>query len=257
MKLSSLAGILWVASFISNAFLFAILCFRRRVKRFPIFTGLIGLGLVRSIALFWLWRHSQWSLYWTVYYDLMVVDTCLQFALIWEIASKVFRRRGVWVRDVRGRLFAGLIACVAIACALTALQKVAGQSWLQDAILRAAFFPSILICELFVVMLVLSSEAGLNWRTHVASIAVGFAAFNFPAVIIDTAANFQGFDRQGYLSSLLENARKELYLACLIFWCYSMWRPEPKPRIMSPNMEGQVSGLKDVLVRRHKNWSEQ
>jgi hypothetical protein len=186
----------------------------------------------------------------------MLCDTVLQFGLIWEIASKVFRRRGDWVPDVSGRLAAWSIASVAVACALTALQRPAGRTWFENAVLRVDFFPSVLISELFVVMVVLSSRAGLNWRNHVASITVGFAVFNVPSVVVDTIANVYGFDQQGYLNGILENARKELYLACAIYWCYSMWRPEPKPRIMSPDMEEQVSAIRDVLVHRKTNWSE-
>lgn len=255
MELSSLAGILWVAGFAAECVLFAILCFRRRTKSFPVFCAYIGLSAVRSIVLFWLWRHSQWNVYRIMYWSFMLCDTCLQFCLLWEIASTIFRRRGTWAPDVSGRLAVWSFASVALAGALTALLQPAGHGWFQSAVLRADFFPSVLISELFVVMLVLSSKAGLNWRNHVASITVGFAVFNVPSVVVNTIASVYGFDQQGYLSGFLENARKELYLACVIYWCYSMWRPEPKPRIMSPRMEGQVSALRDVLVHRNDNWS--
>ena len=257
MKLSNLAGILWAAGFVLNCVLLMVLCLRRRAKSFPIFCIFIGFSAVRTLILFSLWRHSQWNLYRTSYFVLMFLDTCLQVGLIWEIASKVFRRRGVWAPDVRTKLAVWSIASVAVACGLTAVQQLAGRSWLQDAVLRADFFPPILISELFVVMLVLSSEAGLNWRTHVAAITLGLAAFSFPEVVIGTIANLRGFDKLGYLSSTLESIRKELYVACLIYWCYSMWQPEPESRVMSPRMEGQVSGLRDILVHRGNDWRDQ
>lgn len=257
VKLSNFAGILWLSGFVLNCALFVILCFRRRARTFPIFSVFIGFSIIRSLLLFWLWRLSQWDLYRTVYFGFMFIDTCLQFALVWEIASKVFRRRGEWVPDVRDKLVFWSIGSVAIASVLTALQQPAGHGWLQNAVLRADFFPSILISELFIAMLVLSSEAGLNWRTHVAGITVGLAAYSFPAVVISTMANLHGFDKQGYLSSALENSRKELYVACLIYWCYSMSRPEPESRVMPPHMDGQISELRTILVQRRKDWSEQ
>jgi hypothetical protein len=257
MKLSSFAGILWVAGFIFDCVLLAVLCIRRRGKNLPIFCTFITFGAVRSLILFWLWRHAQWNLYRTSYFTFMVFDTCLQFGLIWEIASRVFRRRGVWAPDVRGKLLSWTIASVALASVLVAIQKPAGNSWMQGAVLRSNLFPSVLLCELFIVMLILSSEAGLNWRTHVASITVGLALYNFPAIIIFTLDNLRGFDGHGYLSGALENARKGFYLACLAYWCYALWRPEPKPRTMSPDMEGQVSAIRDVLMRRLHNWSKE
>jgi hypothetical protein len=257
MKLSSLAGILWAAGFVGHCVLFAILCFRRRIRTFPVFSVYIGLAALRSPVLFWFWRDAHWKAYTIAYWIFIFCDTCLQLGLLWEIASKVFRRRGAWVPDVGGKLAGWSIASVAMAVALTALQKTAGHNWLENAFLRGSLFPSILICELFVVMVILSSRAGLNWKSHAAGIALGLAVFNFPSVVIDTIANLRGFDAKGYLPSVLESARKELYLACLIYWCYSMWRPELESRRMSPHMEGQVSALRDALLHRDKPWSDE
>lgn len=256
MKLSSFAGILWAAGFVLDCALLAVLWIRRRGRSLPVFCTFIGFSAVRSLILFWLWRHSQWSLYRTLYFIFMAFDTCLQFGVIWEIASKVFRRRGAWAPDIRLKLAAWTTASVTLAGALVALQKPVAHSWMQDAVLRSNFFPSVLICELFVVMLVLSSEAGLNWRTHVASITFGLALYSFPAVVIFTIDNLHGFDGRGYLNGLLESARKEFYLACLAYWCYSLWRPDPGPRTMSPEMEGQVSAIRDALIRRHTRHLE-
>lgn len=256
MKLSGLAGILWVAGFVLNCILFVILCVRGRAKKFPVFFAFIGFCAARSLILFWVWRRSQWDLYRTLYVVFMVLDICLQFGMIWEIASRVFRRRGVWVPDVRIKLAIFSIVSLVVAGILTALQRPVGQNWVQGTVLRAELFPSVLISELFIVMLVLSSEAGLNWKSHVVGIALGLAVFNLPSVVIDTIDNILGFDRQGYLNSALGDARRELYLACLVYWCYSMWKSEPEPRIMSPRMEGQVSALRDALVHRDSHWGK-
>jgi hypothetical protein len=196
MKLSTLDGILWAAGFLLNCILLSILLVRRRAQRFPIFFTFIGLGVTRTLTLFWLFRHSEWSLYRTTYWIFIILDTCLQIGLIGEIASKIFRRGGQWLADVKRRLTFWSIASLAGAILLTALQQTAGRGWAQNAILRGDFFPSVLICELFVVMLVLSSQAGLNWRSHEAGIAIGLAAFNLPGVSSTPSTTFVGLTRK-------------------------------------------------------------
>ncbi|MGA7155269.1 MAG: hypothetical protein WBY53_00385 [Acidobacteriaceae bacterium] len=188
---------------------------------------------------------------------MVAVDTFLQFGLIWEVASKVFRRRGAWVRDIRGQLISWTLASVAVATYLAFLNKPSGNGLFQSAVLLANFFPAVLISELFVVMLAVSSDAGLDWRDHVASIAIGLAAFNFPAVVLETISSLHGFDANGYLDVRLQTARKLLYLACVVFWGYALWRPEPASRTMSPRMEGQVLALQDALIRKETFWRDQ
>src|SRR5579875_1846959 len=155
MKLSSVAGLLWVTGFLLNCILLAIILFKRREKSLPVFCMFIGFSALRSATLLCLWGVSQWGLYRTVYIGLLFVDTCLQCGLIWEIASRVFRRGGRWVSDLKASLAWWSLGSLIVASILTALQRPAGHSWVQSAVLRVDFLPSVLMCELFIVMIVL------------------------------------------------------------------------------------------------------
>jgi hypothetical protein len=256
MNVSGLDGFLWVAGFVGHIILFCILILRHRTPAFPFFTAFIGFSAARSVILFCLWQGSLARLYAPTYWSLVGVDTVLQFGLIWELVCKVFRRQGKWPIDIRGRLIAWSSVCVLVATCLTSLQGLSGQGWYQTAVLRANFFSAVAASELFVIMLVLSSDAGLNWRSHVAGIAMGFAVFSFVSIVIESVNNIYGFDTRGNLNATLQTARKELYLSCVAYWCSSLWRSEAPTRIMSPRMEGQVSALRDAVVQRNANGSE-
>jgi hypothetical protein len=257
VNLSNLDGSLWVAGFVCHCILFTILVLRLLYKPFPLFSAFVGFSALRTVILFCLYHLSLPTLYLNTYWCLAAVDTLLQFGLIEEVASKVFRRRGAWIRDIRGQLIRWTIVSVAVATYLAFLNKPSGHGLFQKAVLFADFFPAVLISELFVVMLVVSSDAGLDWRDHVASIAMGLAAFNFPAVVIETISDLHGFDANGNLDVRLQTARKLLYLACVLFWSYALWRPEPASRILSTRMEEQVLALRDGIIRKNGIWGDQ
>jgi hypothetical protein len=257
VNISNLDGTLWAAGFVCHCALFAILLLRKLYKPFPVFSAFVGFSALRTVILFGLYHVSLRTLYLDTYWCLVAVDTLLQFGLIWEVASKVFRRRGSWVRDIRRQLICWTIASVAVATYLAFLNKQSGHGLFQNAVLLAGFFPAVLISELFVVMLAVSSDAGLDWRDHVASIAIGLAAFNFPAVVLETISSLHGFDANGYLDVRLQTARKLLYLACVVFWGYALWRREPASRTMSSRMEGQVLALRDAVIKEKSIWGDQ
>lgn len=117
--------------------------------------------------------HYGDSLYSHTYWSLAILDAGLQFALIVEIAGKVFRPQGSWAIDVRGKLLLWLLVSFVIAVVLAELQHPKGDDALQVHALRIGFLSIILNAELFTGMMALSSQAGLNWKGHVASIATG------------------------------------------------------------------------------------
>ena len=256
MSISGLHDFLWAAGFAGNCVLLTVLCVRKRVSHYPAFTALIAFGILRTAWLFEIRNNYGDSLYNHTYWVLALVDASLQLALIYEIASKVFRPRGTWAVDVRGKLCLSFLGSILIAAFLTHLQHPERRDLVENLAIRIGYFSVVLNAELFAVMVVLSSEAGLNWRSHIASIATGMAVYCLIGILIELVSRFSEANTMRSLLISLQSIRQWLYLACEAYWSYSLWHPEPSPREMSPRMEGQVAALLEAIIRRDGEWSK-
>jgi hypothetical protein len=256
MGISGLDDFLWAAGLIGHCALFAILLGKQRFHSFPVFSALIGFNILRTGLLFGIRGHYGDVLYSHTYWTLAIMDAGLQFALIVEVAGKVFRPQGRWAIDVRNKLLFWLILSVTIAAVLAHLQHPVGDDIFQVRALKIGYFSVILNAELFAGMIALSAEAGLNWKSHVASIAMGMAIFSFVNVVIELISRYGEAQTLHELLMFLTTIRRWLYLACELYWGYSLLQPEPSPRKMSPRMEGQISALHEAVIKRNRGWSE-
>jgi hypothetical protein len=256
MSITYLKEFLWAAGFVGNCIVFWTLLYKRHIYIFPAFSALIGLGVLRTVWLFCIRSHYGDQLYSHTYYGLALVDAAVQLLLIYEIARKVFRRRGSWAVDIRSSLIVWLLVSIAGAAILTYMQHPDGNDTVQVLSKKIGFFSVMLNAALFVGLLALSFKAGLNWRSHVAGIATGMAIYCFAGIPIELAARFGEAQAREVLVGRLSMALQFIYLACQSYWVYSLLQPEPLPRSMSLRMEGQVAALRDAVVGRHEPRSK-
>jgi hypothetical protein len=196
--------------------------------------------------------HSYVDAYWA----LVAVDTSLQLALIWEIARTVFKTGSSWSGNIQRQLIVLCLISITGAIWLTRLQQTHGFGPFQTVVLKANYCAAVLMSALFAGMIALSSRAYMNWKGHTASIAAGMAVYCFSAILIEGFDNIFGFGGHGTLFAILQTMRKLLYLACVLYWSYSLSRTEPPQRRMSPRMEGQLSALRDAVIRTNAGWGE-
>ncbi len=140
MAISGLDNFLWAAGFVGHCALFFVLAGRRRFRRYPAFSALIGFSILRTGVLFRLRNHYGDSLYSHTYWELAFADAGLQLALIFEIAGKVFRPLGKWAIDVRGKLLLWLLLSIVVAAALAKSQHLAGNDLVQVLAVKIGFF---------------------------------------------------------------------------------------------------------------------
>jgi hypothetical protein len=226
MPLTRLDFLFWCSGFALNAGLLAVLIYRGRARKFSFFTALIALNVVRTILLFLVLHYSSRATYFHVYWSLLILDTSLQLAVVYEVASKVFRPLDVWAMDLRTTFLLGLLVCVAVACGLTWLADPPAQTWRQAFVTRGNLFAAVLLSELFVAMLAFSVKAGLPWRTHVAKIAQGLGAYSLVAVFIEVGHSYFGGGSAIPVSKALSHFRMLCYLGCVMFWINHLWREE-------------------------------
>jgi hypothetical protein len=177
MPVTDLDLLLWVTGFLGHVTLLPILLLRRRARTFPVFTTLIVLNVIRTIVLFLISREGTKAMYFYTFWSLASADVALQFGVVYELASKVFRPLGEWASDIRTKLTVWVAGSACFALLLTWIPKPQSQFWMQVLLLKGSFFSAALMSELFVGMIALSSVAGLSWSSHVAKIAKGLAFY--------------------------------------------------------------------------------
>ena len=256
MPLSGAELASWVAGLFGHILLLAVLLIRHRAVRFPFFTALIAFAVLKTAVLFYVSRHSIESVYVRTYFVMLVVDVSLQFLVVCEVAWHVFRPLGRWAPDVRRGL--QVLGCISLAAA-SALTWLAAPGALRRefaVVIKANFFSSVLLGELFLGMVVLSTTVGLPWRTHVARIAYGLGFYSLIDVLIEAGHTLYGAS-QSYPAYLLTMTRHVIYLIILGGWIVTLWQDAPEPRELGQEMREQIHKLQLRLAYDRytiRNW---
>jgi hypothetical protein len=250
VQLTVLDQSLWAATFLEDLILVFVLLLRGRVRRFPIFTALISLDIVRTIALLLIEHSGIRATYFYTYWSLALLDVVLQVGLVFRIAFHVFRPTGRWARDTVRGLIALVVVSLAIATILTWIPNPAVVLWLQIVLLKGNFFSALLLSELSVGIFALSVRAGLSWTTHVARIMQGFVAYSLCTLALETARTYFGVTQSSHVYDNLSHVRVVVYVLCMAYWIVTLWWNGPPPRVMTGLMRQQVSTIHQALAGR-------
>jgi hypothetical protein len=240
MNLSALDFVLWAASFLGNAALFAILIHRRRWREFPVFTALNGFEAVGPAALYLIYSGGCLLWYPRVYWTYAILDFALQLGVIWEIARIVMRPTGTWVRDARKQFILWGAAGILFAAALPFLITPPAASLLHRLEVRVNLFTSLVICELIAVVTRTSKSLGLGWRNHVMALGNGWTVWAVAAILVDGLHSY--FGAELYFREL-EHVRMFAYLAVLGYWMVQFWLEEPARQPISPQLRAYIQAL--------------
>jgi hypothetical protein len=240
MHLTGLDLFYWVASLLANLTLLAVLWLRKRAAEFPLFTSLLTMYVVRTIALFFVYRFGSKDGYFYTYWSLAFVDDALQLGVFYEIAAKVFRPAGSWAQDLRWSLGWLLSLSVTVGIGLTWLAAPATKTLYQAIAIRGDFFSSVLLSELFVGITALSVTMGLPWKTHVARIAQGLGIYSIVGFGIDGLQSYFGVAQGTEAYSMLSHVRIACYLLCVTYWIVTLAQEAPVPGGMPIQMQQQM-----------------
>jgi hypothetical protein len=249
MHLTGLDLLFWAAGFFAHATLLAVLWIRQRIRAFPIFTALITLNVLRTIALFCLQRYGSKSSYFYTYWSLAILDVAIQLGVVYEMASRVFRPLGKWAIDTRRGLIWWFGGSIIVAATLTSISTPPAQLWMQVVIIKGSFFSAALLSQLFVGMIVLSVTMGLPWKSQVARISQGLGFYSLATVLIEAAIAYFGFESGTEIYERLYNLRMAIYLTCVVFWIVMLWRRERPTRTMTDRMRREVSVVHGAATR--------
>jgi hypothetical protein len=257
MHLSGLDRFMWAATFFGHILILVVLFARRRAPSFPAFTIYIAENIAKTIVLYFVLNYLPFTAYVRIYRSWGIAGEIIQLFVFYELATHVFCPTRVWARDVQ-KAFLGMVGTGAlVALLLTCLAQPTAHSLIQTFILRSNFFSAALMSELFVSMMVLSSRAGLPWKTHVAKIAQGLGAYSLVSVAKDIVLNYVSLQQHVRLDTALSHLIILTYLACEIFWVVTLWQDAPAPRELPESMREQIYSLQrlvDYDLTRVRSW---
>ena len=256
MHLSGLDFVFWVCAFAGHLALFSVLLYRHRIRQYPFFSALILSNLARTAILYEVYRSGLAQTYYVWYWSMAILDTALQFGVLYEVASIVFRPAGPWARDVRRGWLWLIGGAVLVASFLTWLAAPVASLWQELLVVKGSFFFTVLMSELFVGMVSLSVTAGLPWKTHVARIAQGLGTYSLIDILIEAAHTLFGRGYTSHTDTALSHVRVAVYLGCLLYWIVTLWQEAPNPRVLPSWMSERLPRLQTrtaadlALVRR-------
>lgn len=239
MKLTFFDYFFWAASFLGQVALFLILFLRRRWRQFPVFTSYIVFQYTSNILLYEIYQYGKFLLYKRAYWTFDVIDFLFQLGLTFEIARVVLKPTGTWVRDAKWTFIT--LGCISLSLAtlLACLVKPPTPDLLIQWDIRGQFFTSMLICELFLMVMIVSSQLGLVWRNHVMGLGQGLSIWALVGLLVDAVHCLAPL----HYYVKLEYVRISFYLAALGYWIITFWREEPQRRELTPEMQAYLASL--------------
>jgi hypothetical protein len=240
MHFSAVNKVFWAAGLAMDIALFLVMVFRGRWRRFPILTIWITLLTIRAVALMVVYDHGSKYWYTWIYAVGYSFDFALQLGLVVEIARIVLRPTGTWIRDARLPFVVGGTAGAAVAVLFAWWVSPPNPSAVSLWVTRVNLFTSLVICELFVLMMVTANRFGLGWRNHVMAIGQGLTAWSSLMVL---KTSIQSLPGTGHYFSLLNELGNVTYLAAIGWIILQLWRDEPERRPISPDLSEYILAL--------------
>ena len=238
MSFTSFQSVLWAAGLLGHVALLLVLLTRGGARSFPFFTGWIGFQIAETLALFALHRSGQDDLYYDVYWYAHIPELLLVLGIAFEVARHVLRASGEWSWGVRTPFTAFAAAAVVIAffmaIALHPELPTTSLGWLYP----SKLFCSALIFELGLAVMLTAHQFGLAWRNRVMGLAqgwIGWSGVSFAAEAV------RSYFPQSQIGPLLVQLRMYAYLAAVVLWTVTFWRPEPARRPMTSGMRALFS----------------
>jgi len=191
MNLSLLDDLLWGAAFLLNAFLFVILIWRGRWRRFPVLTCWMAYEVALSTVLYALYANHAFGAYSRVYWASLWPDFLLQVGAIGDLARIVLRRNGKWVRGARSLLIVAGAVAVTVAAVLTWLiHPPHGALAVSD--LRSDLFTSLITCQLLIAISIIANGLGLAWPNEPLAVAQALTAWSAVTLIVNALQSYFG-----------------------------------------------------------------
>jgi hypothetical protein len=229
-----------------NAFLLALLIYRRLYKTFPIFTAYFLYSCLSDLC-FYLWfRKLTGSAYFAAFFAVRVPELLLHLGILMEVARSVLLpvkrslpRKALYV-------FAGMLVSGTVLAVLLSIRSNPAELtvWAKY-FLQINFTFAILRLVIFLAIVSFSQMLGIGWRNHVLQIATGFAAYSFVILLIELGHHFAGStDSPRYHQ--YEQFRIFAWYVTLGYWGFSLAKKEAPRKEFNPKMASFLVSISGV-----------
>lgn len=224
MNLPVLLWYLWVVPHLLLAGVLVLLVRRGLYKQFPIFFAYIACEILQFLVLFTIAEAPSTSglQYGIAYCFGLALSTALQFGIIYEICSHLFRNYSV-LSHFGKPLFRWITVVLLLTGLVLAVHSGGHDPLRMLSILhvldRAA---SISQCGLLLGMFLLSAYLGLSWRSYVFGIALGLGIY----ASVELAASAIRAETGVAYTRPLDYFTMATYHACVLIWAFYLWAPE-------------------------------
>jgi hypothetical protein len=215
--------ILWVGGFSAHAVLAAVLIIKKRVPRFRIFFAGVAYQIIDTITLFLISRYGGRHAYFVAYWLFAAGDYLLQLALIFELAAKLLRSKGVWLKWSRNRFLTRAGFGVIAAAGLTAFVSPPGHSGLDLWSIRSTLFTSVLTCAVYFAMSAAANSLRKRWSHHVIAIGEGLSLWAIITLIEEVIRLALGWPKA---LLICDYVREVAYLISVVYWIVVFWNPD-------------------------------
>lgn len=226
--------------------LLGVLFVRHRAKSFPVFTAWMIFNVLRNIVLYLIFRYARHSYFYS-FWALGAIDVSLQCAIFFAMTRKVFSPLGTWAPDVRRGLQIVVLGSLIVASLFTWMDHPAATSTVKVLVSKGNFFSSALLSELFLGTLILSSWAGLPWKTHVARISQGLGVFSAVGLITQGAHTQPSNGGASAAYFFWSHIEISCYLCCLLYWIVTLWQEAEAPRELPDKIREELAHLNRLL----------
>jgi hypothetical protein len=205
-----------------------LLCYRRLVKRFPVFSAYVFFQIASAFVLIASLRNP--NVYFYLYWSVVLFENLLSLAVIYEIYNAVLEPHDA-IRRLGQVLFRWAAAVIFLVACFTAV----GQAREVNAWMRAIYSMerSILIVEagLLMFLFIFASSLGLSLRHYLFGISTGLALQAVVSMVLAATKVHYGSAATGMYKYLKPAA---FDCALLVWFCYLV-RPELQVSRLVPN----------------------
>ena len=230
MKTSMWNLVLWIIGFLANVGLFYALVVKSRIAKFPIFSLLVALQIVRTVSLFAVRSLAGRIAYFDMYWLFAALDYLFQLGLIAEIGRAIFSPSVGVVAQARTRilLWCGLSVLPAAMVAFSIPVPPAEMNPVWDT--QVSLFTSLLTCQCYVIVSGAINRLKVQNKGHLIGIGNGFVLW----AAMETARDgIYAATRWHYNFRFLDELHMIVYVCVTIYWTGVLWREEPKREALS------------------------
>lgn len=247
MKFTSAEFLLWAAGLLCHVALIFALFYRGGWRRFRFFTAWISFEILRTIALFVLYRTGLNHAYAWVYWYSQIPEFVIVLGIAWDMASEVLRPEGKWLWGVKMPFIWSVAGAIVLAVLLTVALEPRYPKTFLSWLYPTNLFSSVLIFELGVAIVLTAHRFGLAWKNRVTGLAIGWMGWSLTMFLAEAG---RSYFRNPKLNTALEQVRMYAYLAAVIYWIITFWLQEPERRPMTAEM---LAVLSTGLVQLPRN----